>query len=277
MDLDNYSAMLNSKPEEVEKKSSYNKKQQDDFYKDKNIVPRTIDTSKFKNTDKKYFAIADNGNVPEEYKKLMLATCSSLFKKGFIYRSVGSDKNEMDKAIRGLDNAKVEIYKLWPKANTDDTKSPVASDSTTRASYEVACAYHKRFLTLSKDIVRCYFARETQILLGKDLDLPIDLLLVYTPCGSNSFGKTFDIKNGGGVWFSFKITKEANISVFNIRNKNFLTDIKAYIAAVNNGNGLDITVQQPSAVQEAVITTPAPVQQETNYAYNVSTDVDDLL
>lgn len=272
MDLDSYASMLNSKPEEPKQQEKKSNKQQDNFYSDKNIIPKTIDTSTFKTTDKKYFTVMDNGSVPEDYKKLLLATCSSLFKKGYIYRSVATDSNTIDKEIRAIQGAKVEIFKLWPKAKTDADSLPVGSDGTTRKSYEIACMYHKRFLTLPKDIIRCYFARATQVLLGKDLDLPVDLLLVYTPCGSNSFGKTFDIKSSRSVWFGFKIAKEANISVFNVKNKNFLTDIKAYIAAINNGDGIEVAVQQPAAVQEVTITK----QEEPNYSHAVSTDVDDL-
>jgi len=243
MDLDNYQEMLNSKPEATQPQNSYNSSntaksgwsknkssgsKRDDFYKDRNIMPKELDTTWFKSTNNKYFTFTDNGQITEEYTKLLLATCSSLFKKGYIYRSEGNDNSPTDKAIRSIPGAKVEIFKLWPTAKTDADNLPVGSETTTRLAYEVTAAYHNFFSKMEKDIVRCYLARRTQMYLGAKIDSPVDLALCYTGCGCNSFSKSFDIKNARDVVVLFKIAKAANISVFNIRNKDFIKDIKAY-------------------------------------------------
>ena len=275
MDLDNYQEMLNSKPEAApqqgnnyntnksgwsKEKSSGSKK--DDFYKDRNIMPKELDTKWFKPSNNKYFTFTDNGQITEEYTKLLLATCTSLFKKGYIYRSEGNDNNPSDKAIRSIPGAKVEIFKLWPTAKTDADNLPVGSETATRLAYEVTAAYHNFFSKMEKDIVRCYLARRTQMYLGAKIDSPVDLALCYTGCGCNTFSKSFDIKNARDVVVLFKIAKAANITVFNIKNKDFIKDIKAYIMATDGGE-VSIEATQPPRVQEVTITQPVqqPVQQ----------------
>lgn len=275
MDLDNYQEMLNSKPEAApqqsnnyntnksgwsKEKSSGSKK--DDFYKDRNIMPKELDTKWFKPSNNKYFTFTDNGQITEEYTRLLLATCTSLFKKGYIYRSEGNDNNATDKAIRSIPGAKVEIFKLWPTAKTDADNLPVGSETTTRLAYEVTAAYHNFFSKMEKDIVRCYLARRTQMYLGAKIDSPVDLALCYTGCGCNTFSKSFDIKNARDVVVLFKIAKAANITVFNIKNKDFIKDIKAYIMATD-GSEVSIEATQPPRVQEVTITQPVqqPVQQ----------------
>ena len=272
MDLDNYQEMLNSKPEAAQPQSSYSSSntaksgwsknkssgsKRDDFYKDTNIIPKEIDTSWFKPSNNKYFTFTDNGQITEEYVKILLATCSSLFKKGYIYRSEGNDNNPMDKAIRGIPGAKVEVFKLWATAKTDADNFPVGSETTTRLAYEVTAAYHNFFSKMEKDIVRCYLARRTQMYLGAKIDSPVDLALCYTGCGCNSFSKSFDIKNARDVVVLFKIAKAANISVFNIRNKDYIKDIKAYISATD-GSEVTIEATQPAPVQEMTLTQPTP-------------------
>ena len=274
MDLDNYQEMLNSKPEAApqqsnnyntnksgwsKEKSSGSKK--DDFYKDRNIMPKELDTKWFKPSNNKYFTFTDNGQITEEYTKLLLATCTSLFKKGYIYRSEGNDNNPSDKAIRSIPGAKVEIFKLWPTAKTDADNLPIGSETATRLAYEVTAAYHNFFSKMEKDIVRCYLARRTQMYLGAKIDSPVDLALCYTGCGCNTFSKSFDIKNARDVVVLFKIAKAANITVFNIKNKDFIKDIKAYIMATD-GSEVSIEATQPPRIQEVTITQPVqqPVQ-----------------
>lgn len=282
MDLDNYQSMLESKPEPVKQQSnskSDNKKQEDNFFKDKNIFPKEIDTSLFKSNGKKYFTVFDNGLITDEYMKLLEATCTSLFKQGYIYRTEGNNKNPIDLAIRNIPNAKFELFKLWDKAKSDADDATIGSKGTTKLSYQVACAYHKGFLKITKDIVRCYFARMVQMLLGENLDTPVDLVLIYTNCGNNTLNKSFDIKTSRSVWFILKLANAANISAFNLRNKNYLQDIKSFLSATNNGVVENIEAKQPSPVQEVTLSTstPEPKPQETNeFSNKVPVEVDDI-
>ena len=271
----NLQEAMTQKPEETKQQSNYNKsnysknnswgnkgKGNNDggIYKDTNISPVAVDISKFVKSNKKTFTVTDNGAVPEAKLQLLLNTCKALFNLGYIYRSQASNRSATDKAIRGLPNAKYEIYKLWAKASHDAGEdADVGSEGTNKAAYQAAAFYHKRFLE-QKDIVRCIYARDTQLVFGENLNDPVDFILAYTECGSNSFGKTFDIKTARNAWYMFKLAGAGNISIFNVNNKNFVDDFKAYMSSVGkDGQNLPISKPDPTPT---VAGTPA-VQEKS--------------
>lgn len=276
----NLQEAMTQKPEETKPQSNYNKnnysnsnysknnswgnkggnKKSGDLYSDTNISPVAIDLSKFVKSNKKTFAVTDNGAVPEAKLQLLLNTCKALFNLGYIYRSQASNRSATDKAIRGLPNAKYEIYKLWSKASHDGGEdAAVGSEGTNKAAYQAAAFYHKRFLE-QKDIVRCIYARDTQLVFGENLNDPVDFILAYTECGSNSFGKTFDIKTARNAWYMFKLAGAGNISIFNVNNKNFVDDFKGYMSSVGkDGQNLPISKPDPTPT---VAGTPA-VQEKS--------------
>lgn len=276
----NLQEAMTQKPEETKQQSNYNKsnysnsnysknnswgnkgsnKKSGDLYSDTNISPVAVDLSKFVKSNKKTFAVTDNGAVPEAKLQLLLNTCKALFNLGYIYRSQASNRSATDKAIRGLPNAKYEIYKLWAKASHDGGEdADVGSEGTNKAAYQAAAFYHKRFLE-QKDIVRCIYARDTQLVFGENLNDPVDFILAYTECGSNSFGKTFDIKTARNAWYMFKLAGAGNISIFNVNNKNFVDDFKAYMSSVGkDGQNLPISKPDPTPT---VAGTPA-VQEKS--------------
>ena len=304
----NLQEAMTQKPEETKQQSNYNKsnysnnnysknnswgnksnnKKSGDLYSDTNISPVAIDLSKFVKSNKKTFAVTDNGAVPEAKLQLLLNTCKALFNLGYIYRSQASNRSATDKAIRGLPNAKYEIYKLWAKASHDGGEdADVGSEGTNKAAYQAAAFYHKRFLE-QKDIVRCIYARDTQLVFGENLNDPVDFILAYTECGSNSFGKTFDIKTARNAWYMFKLAGAGNISIFNVNNKNFVDDFKAYMSSVGkDGQNLPISKPDPTptvagtpAVQEAaqpeVKSEPNEPKTEPKAEPKKDVDVEDL-
>ncbi len=271
----NLQEAMTQKPEETKQQSNYNKnnysknnswgnkgKGNNDggIYKDTNISPVAVDISKFVKSNKKTFTVTDNGAVPEAKLQLLLNTCKALFNLGYIYRSQASNRSATDKAIRGLPNAKFEVYKLWAKASHDGGEdADVGSEGTNKAAYQAAAFYHKRFLE-QKDFIRCIYARNTQIVFGENLNDPVDFILAYTECGSNSFGKTFDIKTARDAWYVFKLANVGNISIFNVNNKNFVDDFKAYMSSVGkDGQNLPISKPDPTPT---VAGTPA-VQEKS--------------
>ena len=270
----NLQEAMTQKPEETKPQSNYNKnnysknnswgnkgKGNNDggIYKDTNISPVAVDISKFVKSNKKTFTVTDNGAVPEAKLQLLLNTCKALFNLGYIYRSQASNRSATDKAIRGLPNAKYEIYKLWAKASHDGGEdADVGSEGTNKAAYQAAAFYHKRFLE-QKDFIRCIYARNTQIVFGENLNDPVDFILAYTECGSNSFGKTFDIKTARDAWYMFKLAGAGNISIFNVNNKNFVDDFKAYMSSVGK-DGQNLPISKPDPTPTVAGT---PAVQET--------------
>lgn len=302
----NLQEAMTQKPEETKQQSNYNKnnysnsnysknnswgnkgsnKKSGDLYSDTNISPVAVDLSKFVKSNKKTFAVTDNGAVPEAKLQLLLNTCKALFNLGYIYRSQASNRSATDKAIRALPNAKYEIYKLWSKASHDGGEdADVGSEGTNKAAYQAAAFYHKRFLE-QKDIVRCIYARDTQLVFGENLNDPVDFILAYTECGSNSFGKTFDIKTARNAWYMFKLAGAGNISIFNVNNKNFVDDFKAYMSSVGkDGQNLPISKPDPTptvagtpAVQETAQpeVKSEPKTEEPKAESKKDVDVEDL-
>lgn len=270
----NLQEAMTQKPEETKPQSNYNKnnysknnswgnkgKGNNDggIYKDTNISPVAVDISKFVKSNKKTFTVTDNGAVPEAKLQLLLNTCKALFNLGYVYRSQASNRSATDKAIRELPNAKYEIYKLWSKASHDGGEdADVGSEGTNKAAYQAAAFYHKRFLE-QKDFIRCIYARNTQIVFGENLNDPVDFILAYTECGSNSFGKTFDIKTARDAWYVFKLANVGNISIFNVNNKNFVDDFKAYMSSVGK-DGQNLPISKPDPTPTVAGT---PAVQET--------------
>ena len=297
----NLQEAMTQKPEETKPQSNYNKsnysknnswgnkgKGNNDggIYKDTNISPVAVDISKFVKSNKKTFTVTDNGAVPEAKLQLLLNTCKALFNLGYIYRSQASNRSATDKAIRELPNAKYEIYKLWSKASHDGGEdADVGSEGTNKAAYQAAAFYHKRFLE-QKDFIRCIYARNTQIVFGENLNDPVDFILAYTECGSNSFGKTFDIKTARDAWYVFKLANVGNISIFNVNNKNFVDDFKAYMSSVGkDGQNLPISKPDPTptvagtpAVQETAQpeAKTEPKTEEPKAESKKDVDVEDL-
>jgi len=281
----NLQEAMTQKPEETKQQSNYNKnnysknnswgnkgKGNNDggIYKDTNISPVAVDISKFVKSNKKTFTVTDNGAVPEAKLQLLLNTCKALFNLGYIYRSQASNRSATDKAIRGLPNAKYEIYKLWSKASHDGgDDADVGSEGTNKAAYQAAAFYHKRFLE-QKDFIRCIYARNTQIVFGENLNDPVDFILAYTECGSNSFGKTFDIKTARDAWYMFKLANVGNISIFNVNNKNFVDDFKAYMSSVGK-DGQNLPISKPDTTP-TVAGTPA-VQEKSEPKAETETEV----
>lgn len=226
--LDSGPSKPETKPEE--KKKSFSKG--NSLYKETNIIPKELDTNKFVKSDKKYFTIVDNNNLTKEKMDYLQSVATTLFKKGYIYRSPADERSKVDEMIRAIPEANVEVYKLFEnqKMNSSMERLAVGSKMTTKLAYQIACNYHKTFTKL-KDFPRCAFARLTQMLLGEEITSPVDFVIVYTECGSTSFGKSFKIQTAGSVWFVFKITAAASIPVFNINNENFLKSLKTHLDA----------------------------------------------
>ena len=300
----NLQEAMTQKPQEVKQQSNYNKsnyskndswgnkdkgkgKSSGNLYNDTNISPVAVDISKFVKSNKKTFTVTDNGAVPEAKLQLLLNTCKALFNMGYIYRSQASNRSATDKAIRGLPNAKYEVYKLWSKASHDGGEdAEVGSEGTNKAAYQAAAFYHKRFLE-QKDFIRCIYARTTQIVFGENLNDPVDFILAYTECGSNSLSKTFDMKTARDTWYVFKLASVGNISIFNVNNKNFVDDFKAYMSSVGkDGQNLPISKPDPTptvagtpAVQETAqpeVKTEEPKTESKVEEPKKDVDVEDL-
>ena len=260
--LDNVSEVMKSNPsshtEEVKPKTTTSsnwksKNKTESLWNKTDIQGKEIDTSKFL-PSKKEFCIVDNWNIKDDKLELLKKVATYLFNLGYTYRSIGYNKDKIDMAIRSLPNARFKVYKCWPKAKIDSEDAEIGCEGLDPEAYAVCVSYYKNFLT-KKEIRRSQLARYTNLLLGPKCIEPVDFILAYTDCGSTSLNKNFNLETGRDAWYGFKLAKVANLSIFNINNKNFTTDFKSYIAAIS---GSQPKIQEQPATQVVTSNTQQP-------------------
>lgn len=247
--------------------NSNNKDKEVRLYTDTNIMPKDITKLKFKNTTTKTFTVYDNGKIPDDKLELLKKVANGLFSKGYLYRSPDDSRSKTDEAIRGIDGARVKIFKLFPKANGNDQGYQVESKETTRLAYEIACGVKKNFVEL-KDIIRCFYARTVQTLLGKDCDDPSNILIIYTPEGTTTFSKAFKVENAGNVIFPMQIAIKSNIPICNLGSDKFLEDLKTILTATGSTGTMEPEVKKEEPKQE--------VQEEPKKEEYLTSDMEDI-
>jgi hypothetical protein len=241
--------------------NSSNKDKEPRLYTDTNIMPKDITKLKFKNTTTKTFTVYDNGKIPDDKLELLKKVANGLFSKGYIYRSPDDTKSKTDEAIRAIEGARVKLFKPFSKFTGSDQGYQVESKETTRLAYEVACGVKKNFIEL-KDIIRCFYARTVQTLLGKDCDDPSNILIIYTPEGTTTFSKAFKVENAGNVIFPMQIAIKSNIPICNLGSDKFLEDLKTILTATGSTGTMEPEVKQKVQEEPKQEVTEEPKKEE---------------
>lgn len=232
-----------AKKDEHTSSSNKDRDKEPRLYTDTNIMPKDITKLKFKNTTTKTFTVYDNGKIPDDKLELLKKVANGLFSKGYIYRSPDDTKSKTDEAIRAIEGARVKLFKPFSKFTGSDQGYQVESKETTRLAYEVACGVKKNFIEL-KDIIRCFYARTVQTLLGKDCDDPSNILIIYTPEGTTTFSKAFKVENAGNVIFPMQIAIKSNIPICNLGSDKFLEDLKTILTATGSTGTMEPEVKE---------------------------------
>ena len=241
--------------------NSSNKDKELRLYTDTNIMPKDITKLKFKNTTTKTFTVYDNGKIPDDKLELLKKVANGLFSKGYIYRSPDDTKSKTDEAIRAIEGARVKLFKPFSKFTGSDQGYQVESKETTRLAYEIACGVKKNFIEL-KDIIRCFYARTVQTLLGKDCDDPSNILIIYTPEGTTTFSKAFKVENAGNVIFPMQIAIKSNIPICNLGSDKFLEDLKTILTATGSTGTMEPEVKQKVQEEPKQEVTEEPKKEE---------------
>ena len=241
--------------------NSNNKDKEPRLYTDTNIMPKDITKLKFKNTTTKTFTVYDNGKIPDDKLELLKKVANGLFSKGYIYRSPDDTKSKTDEAIRAIEGARVKLFKPFSKFTGSDQGYQVESKETTRLAYEIACGIKKNFIEL-KDIIRCFYARTVQTLLGKDCDDPSNILIIYTPEGTTTFSKAFKVDNAGNVIFPMQIAIKSNIPICNLGSDKFLEDLKTILTATGSTGTMEPEVKQKVQEEPKQEVTEEPKKEE---------------
>ena len=247
--------------------NSSNKDKEPRLYTDTNIIPKDITKLKFKNTTTKTFTVYDNGKIPDDKLELLKKVANGLFSKGYIYRSPDDTKSKTDEAIRAIEGARVKLFKPFSKFTGSDQGYQVESKETTRLAYEVACGVKKNFIEL-KDIIRCFYARTVQTLLGKDCDDPSNILIIYTPEGTTTFSKAFKVENAGNVIFPMQIAIKSNIPICNLGSDKFLEDLKTILTSTGSTGTIEPEVKKEEPKQE--------IKEELKKEEFLTSDMEDI-
>lgn len=268
LDLDEALASGTVEPKKETKNNNYNNSNSGSkgprLYEDKNIVAKDPSKLKFKATNDKTFTYYDNGKITDEKLTLLKKVATTLFNQGYTYFSSDDPKSKGDEAIRSLGNARVKLFKLWSKAKGAEQAFIVASETPTRISYEVACGIKKNFLEQS-DFVRCITSRTTQTLLGKDCDMPVNLLLIYTEDGFTSFAKGFKVENAGNTIYPMQVANKCNISICNLGSDKFIEELKTFLGSTG-GKAEDVEtapVKEEPKVETVTETVETPKESVT--------------
>lgn len=259
-----------AKKDEHTSSSNKDRDKEPRLYTDTNIMPKDITKLKFKNTTTKTFTVYDNGKIPDDKLELLKKVANGLFSKGYIYRSPDDTKSKTDEAIRAIEGARVKLFKPFSKFTGSDQGYQVESKETTRLAYEIACGVKKNFIEL-KDIIRCFYARTVQTLLGKDCDDPSNILIIYTPEGTTTFSKAFKVENAGNVIFPMQIAIKSNIPICNLGSDKFLEDLKTILTATGSTGTMEPEVKQK--VQEEP---KQEVKEESKKEEYLTSDMEDI-
>ena len=231
--------------EEFDKKPEYNKteyKQNNNNYKsnkpkreslwDKtDFKPALVDPIKLQSTSNSYmlydYISNDNSTgIDENTMKLIESVCKSLKSRSYKFRHNNSADDKLANTILKIEGIISESYLPWGKFNSNIEKPKRYSPS--KEAYSIAMAYHAKFKDLPPAI-RAILASHVNALLGDKCDDPVNFMLCWTECGTSDPKKKMDYKKVGNLPFLLKICEDANIPVFNFKDKDALTNLKGLL------------------------------------------------
>lgn len=237
----------NDKPfasHEEEKKTPYNnsntnwkgnksnKPKKESLWDKTDFEPLKVDSEKLHRTGKSWmwYGFTPKTEISTETKDKLVAIANSLSSKnsdrGFIFRHNGETNDLMANKFFNLDNINIESYLPWKKYNTNVENAVLNYANET--GYRLAMGYHGKFANLPSPI-RAILANLCNTLLGKEGNDPVDFVICYTECGSESFSKKIDYTVAGNLGFILKICEDANIPIFNFKNNEALKNLKEFL------------------------------------------------
>lgn len=173
-----------------------------------------------------YIANDNKTGIDETTVKMIESVCRSLKSRDYKFRHNNSADDKVANTILKIEGIVTESYLPWGKYNTNIQQPKRGIPS--KEAYSIAMAYHKKFKELPPAI-RAILACHVNALLGDDCTDPVNFMLCWTECGSTDPKAKFDFKKVGNLPFLLKICEDANIPVFNFKNKDTLTNLKGLL------------------------------------------------
>jgi len=166
----------------------------------------------------KYFAGIGSRETPPGIEPMIEETCKILSKFGYILRSGGAPG--ADSMFEKYFTGDKEIYLPWKNFNNNSSELYIGSipydlieESTTLAK-----KYHPNWSQLSDGAKKMMIRNSFQVL-GYDLNTPVEFVVCWTVGG----------KIQGGTGQALRMSKDLNIPIFNLYNKDCLHKIKLQI------------------------------------------------
>lgn len=117
-------------------------------------------------------------DTPAEVLEELTLIAQELEEAGYILRT-GGDEGASEAMLEGIKDPKsVELFLPWEGYNDFESKPKKMPPG----AYELAWKYHPDWAGCDPDDRRIH-ARSTMIVLGEQLDSPVDFILCYTPDG----------------------------------------------------------------------------------------------
>jgi len=165
----------------------------------------------------KYYAGIGSRETPPNVLKMMSRIAFKLSNHGFILRSGGAEG--ADKAFfEGSDN-RCEVFIPWDKFNNFSADDKTICNLT-EAHFRLAESLHPAWKKCSQGAQKLH-ARNTQQILGKDLDDPVDFVICWTPNGEVV----------GGTATAIRLAEANNIRIFNLAKPDDYMKLKNMLRA----------------------------------------------
>lgn len=189
------------------------------------IKPELIDPEKFVKVGNSYCIITAKGTnvLPEDIKDRFIKLIRYLNTKGFVFRNNLSSSEEILPAICQIEDIKMSYYLPFKKFNPVPQNAVYAVNVP--KAYNKAASFHTNFLKLSP-AGRVLVANGVLTVLDKSTVNPVNFILGYTECGSETLSKDSDWDSIGNCGLYIKLARRANIPFINIKNENSITRLK---------------------------------------------------
>jgi hypothetical protein len=169
----------------------------------------------------KSYAGIGSRETPEDVLKAMEAIATSLSLAGYILRSGGADG--ADTAFFKGCNDKCEIFLPWSGFN--GVKHKNARYTINNMHYDLAKTIHPAW-DRCKWGARKLHARNTQQVLGENLNDPVDFVICWTSTG----GAT------GGTATAIRLAMQYDIPVYNLKNKEDRDKLKELLIQIKEND-----------------------------------------
>ena len=178
-----------------------------------------------------FYAGIGSRKAPEEVLNIMTTLANSLAREGWVLRSGGADG--ADKAFeRGANMSGKyvpEIYLPWQRYNNH----PSDLFEIPNAAFDMASLFHPKGEWLKQRLhIHQLMARNCLQVLGQNLDLPVKMIICWTPDGCEDGNNT--TKYTGGTGQALRVAAANNIPIFNLKHDTTLDRIVDFVDSLEN-------------------------------------------